>query len=226
MALAGLIITLRSISIFFSLICFGLDIFFIKMYQDHLNVGFTWRFYVQTGLVGILTFYFIIVLTTFIIHRRRLKYGALPADSRNTCHLIGAFIQAIFLMGLSVGLLYTTIPALTGRLRSVILLPFNRESPQDQSGNHEYTRYAPANLFNCPSSSLNDSLSLLCDFDGSTIAAGTAIGVLAIFEAIAVIAYQSSSSRSMQSYWRNQDANDYEHSQPLALESYPKTNHV
>ncbi|KAF9112654.1 hypothetical protein BGX27_002999 [Mortierella sp. AM989] len=189
------------------------------MYNDHSNVGFTWRFRVQTGLVGALTIYFIIALAVFLNQRRRLKYGALPSNSRSTAHFIGSLIQAIFVVALSAGLLYTTVPGLVNKMRTALVLPFIRGSSQDQSSDHDYARYDPKDLFDCPPSYFDEPLTHFCNFDQSTIAGGAFIGTLAIFEALLVFIYQS---RSSQSSWRETQSHDFEHSQPLALESYPK----
>ncbi|KAF9353424.1 hypothetical protein BGX26_008810 [Mortierella sp. AD094] len=219
MSLAGLIIALRSILIVFGLTVLGLDFFFVKMFDDHQNMGFTWRFYIQTGLVAMLTLYSIVSLVMFIIQRRRLKHGTATFESRSNIHFIKSLVQAIFTVGLSVGLLYVTIPPLIGRNRTAFLLPFDRHSPFDQSYDNDYTKYDPKNLYSCPDSG-SDPLTVLCSLDRSTITGGIAIGVIAIIEALSVFVYRSSSPSESQSYLRKHEGGEPEYLQPIPLDNY------
>ncbi|KAF9112653.1 hypothetical protein BGX27_002998 [Mortierella sp. AM989] len=221
MGIATLIITLQSILVVLGLAIFGQDLFFIKTNDGHLNVVFTWRFYVQTGIIGVLVIYFTIALIMFVIERRRLRHGSVsPYQSRNTVYRFIPLIQTIIVAGLSAGLLYATVPALIGKNRTVFFLPFNRDSAQDQSINHDYTMYDPKNLYQCPESDSNP-LTRICSFDRTAITGGAAFGVIAIIEALSMLVYRSSTASGSQSYWRNDDSSELGHLHPVPLESYP-----
>ncbi|KAF8936732.1 hypothetical protein EDD21DRAFT_350003 [Dissophora ornata] len=227
MALAGAITTLRSLLVFLCLATLGFDVFLIKTYIDNPTVALLWRFYVQTGITGIMLLYFFISLVVLVVQRRRLqyelassyppRYGGSPGFTN--CHFIGSVVRALFVMVLAVGMLYVTVKALIDELRSVLILPASRDSAQYKDLNGDFSGLDPKNLLHCPASDWSQSLTLLCTFDRSIEIMGTAIAGLAVIEVLMMVVYESRTRSS----WGKNDCTrggEFDHSQHLDLENY------
>lgn len=222
MFLAKLVIAFRALSAFLALVTFGIDAYFIKLYRDYQNLVFSWRFYVQTGVTGILTFYFIASLISFCVHRRQLKRMTY-FKPRSSFHSMISLFEMLVVIGLSGGLLYVTVPALTGRNRTAFLVPFNRDSPQDDSINGDYRKYDPMNLYQCPENNNNSrdltipfdsELSYLCSFDRSVMSAACGVGGIAIIAAILGLIYNL--TPPPQAQWAN-NYGEFDHPEPIPL---------
>ncbi|KAF9433366.1 hypothetical protein BGZ76_009550 [Entomortierella beljakovae] len=173
---------------------------------------FTWRFYIQTGITIVLTFYFIFSTIAFYIHRRNVKRMTYY-QPRSMAHSIISLFEMVVVVGLSGGLLYVTIPALVGKNRTAFLVPFNRDSAQDNTVNGDYRRYDPMNLYQCPEST-DDVLTMLCSFDRCAITAACGVGAFAIIGSIFVLIYKL--TPLPQSQWSN-NYGELDRSEPIPL---------
>ncbi|KAF9998224.1 hypothetical protein BGZ80_008668 [Entomortierella chlamydospora] len=77
MGLSALITTLRYTLMFLCLVVFGFDMYFVYIYIHHSDVVFTWEFYTETSLIGIL--FWVIFLSELLYRigncmKRRRQY--------------------------------------------------------------------------------------------------------------------------------------------------------
>ncbi|KAF9177272.1 hypothetical protein BGZ51_008759 [Haplosporangium sp. Z 767] len=194
MTVARSIRILRAILISITLVTFCIDVYFIKTYMDSDTVGFRWTFPTQAGLTGISLLFFIISAIAFHYRLRRIYRDPefYAHQSVNFGGLILAVIRGFFAFALAIGMLYVTSTVLKAHSRSFFELPFSRNSPQGVAMKEDFTDLDPRNLFQCPESSVSDTKALLCNLDRSAMIMATAIAVLAIFEAIAVLYFDTS----------------------------------
>ncbi|KAF9433367.1 hypothetical protein BGZ76_009551 [Entomortierella beljakovae] len=156
-------------------------------------------------IFGTMLLYSIFSSITLTIERRRYKYGHAPSDpnggdSRSKNHRLATLVQSLFVLVLSGGLIFVTVPSLISQRRSVFVLPYPRNSNRYQNLDKEYSGLNPMNLRHCPSSTVDDPLTLICPFEGGTISAGIVIAGFAIVEALSVLSFYRRSSSSQSKY--------------------------
>lgn len=204
MTLLAAVASLQFLILVISLAVMGMDLYFVNTYINNPNVVFIWRFYVQMGLTGCITVFFLIsVIILAVRHRRRRYEPTSPSpspsyvnstgDRFSLCQLIVSVVRTLISLSLAVGMLYVTVKALINENRSVLVLPSSRESLEYQSLHEDFRRYDPMNLRHCPAYHADGAFSLLCPLDKLIMAFATMAAVLAIVEAPLTFVYNHQS---------------------------------
>ncbi|KAG0344974.1 hypothetical protein BG004_004039 [Podila humilis] len=150
-------------------------------------MAFEVHYFVQTGFTGVLLLLFIVHAIVLLCHRRRSsKYNS--SEAPETVAIIGAIIRGIFVVGLSIGLMYVASKVLNNNMRSAFMIPFSRFSPEAVQYNGRFLDFAPRNLLDCPHFTESATVTNICQFDKSTMILAAAIGVLAFIEALVTFA--------------------------------------
>ncbi|KAF9955548.1 hypothetical protein BGZ70_010187 [Mortierella alpina] len=224
MGLVGFITFLRYLALLICAGVFGLDMYFIALYETYNEVAFKWQFFAQTGIIGAMILTLLLSEITFRIYLFRQRHrerhyspdfgehspylaevsgtgpgGVAPPlesrrRSRGCCFIFWSIMRFCWMWILSAGILHVTIRLFTRQGRSVFVLPFRRDSTPGIYYS-DYRNYDPRDLFTCPDGNWSNQLSYLCRLDNVATLLAAAAGLLVLVEAVATIIFENRDPR-------------------------------
>lgn len=212
MALHSWISVFRWIIIILTAATFGLDMYLLKVFKDNLTVVLHWRYIVQTAITGVFFWWTLITEIDNSVERstrrRAVKDGTFEQTRKYrqrsyiSCVFVWHVFRLLFYWTFCAGMLQVAIQAMAHSFRTVFALPYDRNTPEARSLNWDWSRdndydddhypftsslvYNPRDLYNCNKYNFTwgQPLTMICNFDQTTLSAACLIALFAFIESI------------------------------------------